>query len=231
MGESLLGGVPLRSMPACCTPLCWVVRAAEPFLDASLKSIQSMGVELQLITCHPALARVILHKGVWQACMHITLLCSWLHRWHLWGVYDVHPVASHDIQSGIHTLQAARSPSHALTRRSLACRHVETILCSRLRKGPVLDPYKRRIMTMPDGGSVALDFEDLPLAQDLPKDAPVIILLPGPHAIVAPLASLSFKAKACCSYADSARYCTGMLARPLWVSTSRTSCSQLQSAS
>ena len=143
MGESLLGGVPLRSMPACCTPLCWVVRAAEPFLDASLKSIQSMGVELQLITCHPALARVILHKGVWQACMHITLLCSWLHRWHLWGVYDVHPVASHDIQSGIHTLQAARSPSHALTRRSLACRHVETILCSRLRKGPVLDPYKR----------------------------------------------------------------------------------------
>ena len=58
---------------------------------------------------------------------------------------------------------------------------METILCSRLRKGPVLDPYKRRIMAMPDGGSVALDFEDLPLAQDLPKDAPVIILLPGPY--------------------------------------------------
>lgn len=32
---------------------------------------------------------------------------------------------------------------------------------------------------MPDGGSVALDFEDLPSAQDLPMDAPVVILLPG----------------------------------------------------
>ena len=61
----------------------------------------------------------------------------------------------------------------------LACRHVETILCSRLRKGPMLDPYKRRIMKMPDGGSVALDFEDLDSQQDLPADAPVVILLPG----------------------------------------------------
>lgn len=32
---------------------------------------------------------------------------------------------------------------------------------------------------MPDGGSVALDFEDFELVQNLPKDAPVVILLPG----------------------------------------------------
>ena len=43
----------------------------------------------------------------------------------------------------------------------------------------MLDPYKRRIMKMPDGGSVALDFEDLESNQDLPPDAPVVILLPG----------------------------------------------------
>lgn len=70
-------------------------------------------------------------------------------------------------------------------------RHVETILCSRLRKGPVLDPYKRRIMAMPDGGSVALDFEDLESCQDLPADAPVVILLPGAQ----PLHALCFEAK------------------------------------
>ena len=34
---------------------------------------------------------------------------------------------------------------------------------------------------MPDGGSVAIDFEDLPFAQDLPMDSPVVILLPGKH--------------------------------------------------
>lgn len=76
----------------------------------------------------------------------------------------------------------------------LICRHVETILCSRLRKGPVLDPYKRRIMEMPDGGSVALDFEDLELCQDLPSDAPVVILLPGkglPSAVIVRLSGLS----------------------------------------
>ena len=59
------------------------------------------------------------------------------------------------------------------------CRHVETILCSRLRKGPALDPYQRRILATPDGGSIALDFEDYATKQDLPPDAPVIILLPG----------------------------------------------------
>ena len=47
----------------------------------------------------------------------------------------------------------------------------------------MLDPYKRRIMKMPDGGSVALDFEDLETNQDLPSDAPVVILLPGENSI------------------------------------------------
>ena len=56
---------------------------------------------------------------------------------------------------------------------------METILCSRLRKPPVLDPYKRRILRTPDGGSISLDFEDYDSVQDLPLDAPVIILLPG----------------------------------------------------
>ena len=69
--------------------------------------------------------------------------------------------------------------NNVMKQHGLACRHVETILCSRLRKGPMLDPYKRRIMKMPDGGSVALDFEDLDSSQDLPSDAPVVILLPG----------------------------------------------------
>ncbi|CAL8470709.1 g10251 [Coccomyxa elongata] len=57
--------------------------------------------------------------------------------------------------------------------------HVETILCSRLRRSPALDPYSRRILRLPDGGSVALDFENFELIQDLPQDAPVVILLPG----------------------------------------------------
>jgi hypothetical protein len=56
---------------------------------------------------------------------------------------------------------------------------VETIVCSRLRKGPALDPYQRRLMRLPDGGTLALDFEDYESPQDLPRDAPVVILLPG----------------------------------------------------
>lgn len=60
-----------------------------------------------------------------------------------------------------------------------ACRHIETILASRLRRSPALDPYARRILRLPDGGSVALDFEDFEHVQDLPQDAPVVILLPG----------------------------------------------------
>ena len=85
---------------------------------------------------------------------------------------------------------------------------METILCSRLRKGPVLDPYKRRIMAMPDGGSVALDFENLPLAQDLPRDAPVVILLPGAHKMM-PFFAVQSLARACCSCAD-VEHSTGM---------------------
>lgn len=42
-----------------------------------------------------------------------------------------------------------------------------------------MDPYSRRILKLPDGGSVALDFEDFEHVQDLPQDAPVVILLPG----------------------------------------------------
>ena len=61
-------------------------------------------------------------------------------------------------------------------------RHLETICCFKLRSRPALEPYRRRVLSMPDGGSVALDFEDLPSAQDLPMDAPVVILLPGKSA-------------------------------------------------
>ena len=56
---------------------------------------------------------------------------------------------------------------------------METILCSRLRRPPALDPYQRKVLATPDGGSVALDFEAFDSAQDLPMDAPVVILLPG----------------------------------------------------
>ena len=45
----------------------------------------------------------------------------------------------------------------------------------------MLDPYQRRLLQLPDGGTVALDFEDYDLPQDLPRDAPVVILLPGQH--------------------------------------------------
>ncbi|EFN55873.1 hypothetical protein CHLNCDRAFT_145469 [Chlorella variabilis] len=56
--------------------------------------------------------------------------------------------------------------------------HFETILAAWFRKKPhVL--YDREIVHMPDGGCVALDTEDLPAAQQLPQDAPVLILLPG----------------------------------------------------
>lgn len=56
--------------------------------------------------------------------------------------------------------------------------HVETIFAAWFRKKPhVL--YNREIVHMPDGGAVALDSEDLPASQQLPEDAPVLILLPG----------------------------------------------------
>lgn len=40
-------------------------------------------------------------------------------------------------------------------------------------------PYHREILTTPDGGSVALDWEDSSGQAPLPDDAPVLILLPG----------------------------------------------------
>lgn len=56
--------------------------------------------------------------------------------------------------------------------------HFETIFAAWFRKKPhVL--YDREVLRMPDGGSVALDSEELPADLQLPKDAPVLILLPG----------------------------------------------------
>lgn len=59
----------------------------------------------------------------------------------------------------------------------------------------------------PDGGCVALDTEDLPPNQQLPEDAPVLILLPGltggsedsyvQHAVVRPPLLLLFVATRC----------------------------------
>lgn len=37
----------------------------------------------------------------------------------------------------------------------------------------------RELVHMPDGGTVALDSEDLPAERRLPASAPVVILLPG----------------------------------------------------
>jgi predicted alpha/beta-fold hydrolase len=54
--------------------------------------------------------------------------------------------------------------------------HVETIFAAFFRSNPHLT-YDREILTMPDGGSVALDAEVS--EQQLPEDAPVLILLPG----------------------------------------------------
>ena len=39
-------------------------------------------------------------------------------------------------------------------------RHLETVLASRLRSSPELD-YDRDLLQLPDGGTVALDFEAL----------------------------------------------------------------------
>jgi predicted alpha/beta-fold hydrolase len=56
--------------------------------------------------------------------------------------------------------------------------HVETIFAAWFRRKPHI-LYDRELLHMPDGGCVALDTEDLPPAQQLPEDAPVLILLPG----------------------------------------------------
>jgi len=56
--------------------------------------------------------------------------------------------------------------------------HVETIFAALFRRSPHI-LYDRELVHMPDGGVVALDTEDLPSTQQLPADAPVLILLPG----------------------------------------------------
>ena len=102
-------------------------------------------------------------------------------------------------------------------------RHLETVLASRLRNSPVLE-YDRDLLQLPDGGTVALDFESLkqvsllsavrantlavvllqawltspPCAQDLPADAPVVILLPGLTGGSHDTCALSPKACAAC---------------------------------
>jgi predicted alpha/beta-fold hydrolase len=52
---------------------------------------------------------------------------------------------------------------------------VETIFAALFRSNPHLT-YEREIITMPDGGVVALDSE---ASTDLPAEAPVLVLLPG----------------------------------------------------
>lgn len=57
--------------------------------------------------------------------------------------------------------------------------HVETIFAAWFRRDPRL-AYSRELVRMPDGGTVALDTEGGgDRSSDLPKDAPVLILLPG----------------------------------------------------
>eukprot|EP00798_Chlamydomonas_sp_ICE-L_P012968 gene12968-12789_t len=53
--------------------------------------------------------------------------------------------------------------------------HVETIFAAKFRRCPKID-YERDSVLMGDGGRVALDAES---EGSLPKDAPVVILLPG----------------------------------------------------
>ena len=54
--------------------------------------------------------------------------------------------------------------------------HVETIFAALFRSNPHVT-YEREVITMPDGGSVALDSEVS--ERQLPADAPILILLPG----------------------------------------------------
>lgn len=56
--------------------------------------------------------------------------------------------------------------------------HVETIFAALFRKKPHIC-YRRELIHMPDGGTVALDTEDQVTTASLPSDAPVLILLPG----------------------------------------------------
>ncbi|KAK9809973.1 hypothetical protein WJX72_002837 [[Myrmecia] bisecta] len=56
--------------------------------------------------------------------------------------------------------------------------HVETIFAAKLRDAPLVE-YERECVQMEDGGTVAIDTEVASPQQDLPADAPVLILLPG----------------------------------------------------
>ncbi|KAL3132673.1 hypothetical protein ABBQ32_009191 [Trebouxia sp. C0010 RCD-2024] len=56
--------------------------------------------------------------------------------------------------------------------------HVETIFASKTRRSPPVT-YERASFACPDGGTVHLDYHDLPSNIILPDDAPVLILLPG----------------------------------------------------
>lgn len=61
----------------------------------------------------------------------------------------------------------------------LANCHVETIVAAKMRRDPGLQ-YLRELLSMQDGGTVAIDYEDLPKGQQpLPPDAPVLVVLPG----------------------------------------------------
>eukprot|EP00195_Chlamydomonas_chlamydogama_P007473 CAMPEP_0202906248 /NCGR_PEP_ID=MMETSP1392-20130828/37919_1 /ASSEMBLY_ACC=CAM_ASM_000868 /TAXON_ID=225041 /ORGANISM="Chlamydomonas chlamydogama, Strain SAG 11-48b" /LENGTH=633 /DNA_ID=CAMNT_0049594653 /DNA_START=364 /DNA_END=2265 /DNA_ORIENTATION=- len=57
--------------------------------------------------------------------------------------------------------------------------HVETIFAAKTRATPHVS-YRREVLSMSDGGVVALDWEHFSAPEeDLPEDAPVLILLPG----------------------------------------------------
>lgn len=60
----------------------------------------------------------------------------------------------------------------------LANCHVETIAASKFRRDPKLK-YDRELLDRPDGGTVAVDYEQLEPGTELPEDAPVVLVLPG----------------------------------------------------
>ena len=91
---------------------------------------------------------------------------------HLSEVYEL-PWILNNGHVRFHGLSArdAPSPSHSRVEHS----QVETIFAALFRSNPHLT-YEREIITMPDGGVVALDSE---ASTDLPTEAPVLVLLPG----------------------------------------------------
>ena len=73
------------------------------------------------------------------------------------------------------SLSAHRVPSRLVITHFFSSVQVETIFAALFRTNPHLT-YEREIITMPDGGVVALDSE---ASTDLPVEAPVLVLLPG----------------------------------------------------